>query len=212
MSFAALAGLAALAGVRGEVGPLRLAWLFPIAVDAYAATATRVWLRSGTSKGTRDWARANALAAIAASMAGNAVYHVDPSSARAWVVVAVAAVPPLMLGAVVHTAVLVSADRSRTTARAEARTQSRPQSRPEARHAVPDPAPTSPGRRLELVPAGRGGAERAMREHYDRERAAGRTPTGADLDRVGGTKDGYGRKLIRRWTAAEQSAAVEAGR
>jgi len=40
-----------------------------------------------------------------------------------------------------------------------------------------------------------------MREHWDRERAAGRTPSGADLDRVAGTRD-YGRK-VRRALLAE---------
>jgi hypothetical protein len=55
MSFAALAGLAAIAGLVGHLGPLRLAWLLPVAVDAYAATATGVWLRAGVSPATRSW-------------------------------------------------------------------------------------------------------------------------------------------------------------
>jgi hypothetical protein len=215
MSFTALAGLAALAGLHGAVGPVRLAWLFPIVVDAYAVITTRVWLRAGTSKGTRDWARANALAAIAASMAGNAAYHVDPSSTRAWVVVAVAAVPPLMLAASVHTAVLVSSDRSRTLARAESRSQSRPPvpavSRPPGQP-VPPPGHPAAGPRLELVPDGRGAKVREMRRHWDAERAAGRQPSGAELDRVAGTSD-LGRKKRREWLAAEkQLETAEAGR
>jgi len=211
LSFTALAGLAGLAGVNGHAGPVRLAWLFPVCVDAYAVTGTLVWLRVGLSAGTRDWARANALAAIALSMAGNAAYHVDPSQARSWVVGAVTAVPPLMLGAAVHTAVLVMRDRSRSAARAESRSQSRPkESRPGPAVSV---RPVSGGTptRLELVSAKPGSAEAVMRAHWDRERAAGRTPTGAELDKVGGTKDGYGRKLIRKW-AAEQPTVAEASR
>lgn len=41
--------------------------------------------------------------------------------------------------------------------------------------------------------------ERA-RAHWDAERKAGRTPSGADLDRAAGTKD-YGRGLRRKWLA-----------
>ena len=44
-----------------------------------------------------------------------------------------------------------------------------------------------------------------MREHWERERAAGRTPTGADLDRVAGTRD-YGRKVRRALLAETETA------
>jgi hypothetical protein len=37
-----------------------------------------------------------------------------------------------------------------------------------------------------------------MWAHYQRERAAGRTPTGAELDRVAGTNS-YGRGVLARW-------------
>lgn len=36
--------------------------------------------------------------------------------------------------------------------------------------------------------------------YYRRERSRGRTPTGAELDRVAGTNN-YGRKVLRRWQA-----------
>lgn len=48
-------------------------------------------------------------------------------------------------------------------------------------------------------------AEQRMREHYERERANGRTPTGAELDRVAGTNN-YGRKIRRRWRDATEDA------
>jgi len=41
-------------------------------------------------------------------------------------------------------------------------------------------------------------AEQRMWTHYQRERAAGRTPTGADLDRIAGTNN-YGRAVLARW-------------
>ena len=42
LSFTALAGLARLAGVTGHAGAVRLAWLLPVSIDAYAVTSTRV--------------------------------------------------------------------------------------------------------------------------------------------------------------------------
>ena len=124
LSFSALAGLAELAGVTSTLplpagGQFRLAWLLPIAVDAYAVTATRVWLRTAGTARTRGYARRNAAGAIALSVAGNAAYHaldaagvtslVDVRAGWA-VVVAVSAVPPVMLGLVGHLHALVSDD------------------------------------------------------------------------------------------------------
>lgn len=45
-----------------------------------------------------------------------------------------------------------------------------------------------------------------MWERYERERAIGRTPTGAELDRIAGTKN-YGRKVLRRWNENGQRVA-----
>jgi hypothetical protein len=126
LSFSALAGLAELAGVTARL-PLpagsrfRLAWLLPIAVDAYAVTATRVWLRTAGTVRTRAYARRNAVGAIGLSVAGNAAYHAliaagvaSLADVRAgWaVVVAVSAVPPVLLGLVGHLHALVSDDHS----------------------------------------------------------------------------------------------------
>jgi hypothetical protein len=41
-------------------------------------------------------------------------------------------------------------------------------------------------------------AEQRMWAYYQTERAKGRTPTGAELDRVAGTNN-YGRRLLRKW-------------
>ncbi|MGW4125666.1 hypothetical protein [Nocardia sp. NPDC004711] len=37
-----------------------------------------------------------------------------------------------------------------------------------------------------------------MWQYYRSERSQGRTPTGAELDRIAGTNN-YGRKVLRRW-------------
>jgi len=45
-------------------------------------------------------------------------------------------------------------------------------------------------------------AEERMWEYYVTERACGRTPTGADLDRVAGTHN-YGRRILRKWRSEQ---------
>src|SRR5579859_3004207 len=70
-SFTGLRGLALITG-----WPVRLAWLLPLTLDAYAMTSARVWLASTTrARRARRFARANAVGAIGASIAGNATYH-----------------------------------------------------------------------------------------------------------------------------------------
>ncbi|MEV4147750.1 DUF2637 domain-containing protein [Amycolatopsis sp. NPDC049691] len=44
--------------------------------------------------------------------------------------------------------------------------------------------------------------EDRMWEYYVNERACGRTPTGADLDRVAGTHN-YGRRILRKWRSGQ---------
>ncbi|RDI53317.1 DUF2637 domain-containing protein [Nocardia mexicana] len=66
--------------------------------------------------------------------------------------------------------------------------------------------PAAPVVRLAPVPAWSGSpveltAEQRMWEYYRSERSQGRTPTGAELDRIAGTNN-YGRKVLRRWQAA----------
>jgi hypothetical protein len=44
---------------------------------------------------------------------------------------------------------------------------------------------------------------------YVTERSKGRTPTGADLDRIAGTNN-YGRRLLRRWR--QQDRTLDGGK
>jgi hypothetical protein len=50
-------------------------------------------------------------------------------------------------------------------------------------------------------------AEQVMWNYFQAERARGRTPTGAELDRVAGTNN-YGRSVIRRWRDAGRMDAL----
>lgn len=113
LSFTSLMDLARVCGY----GP-RLAWLLPISIDAYALTATRVWLRGGVGERTRRYARRNAVAAIGLSVAGNATFHCLSAagvlSLIGWaqlLVVGVSAVPPVVLGLVGHLHALLAAEK-----------------------------------------------------------------------------------------------------
>ncbi|HEY3718410.1 MAG TPA: DUF2637 domain-containing protein [Jatrophihabitantaceae bacterium] len=218
LSFDSLTALAHLAGVTGRVGGFRLSWLLPIAVDAYAVTATRVWLRTAGTARTAAYARRNAVGAIVLSVAGNATFHgltaagVTTLATTGWgwlLVVAVSAVPPVMLGLVAHLHALVSGDYRVTE------TVAAPAGETPAASTAPGTGPAEPGRestetrsrsRAQSRSRSRDGAaaDAVMREHWDRERAAGRTPSGAELDRVAGTRD-YGRK-VRRALLAETAS------
>lgn len=115
ISFAALADLAYLAGIRGSTDvfrfEFRLAYLFPLSIDAFAIAATIVWLRRRVAPDAIRVACWSAWSAIGATVVGNA-YHAyavaDHDGPIPWpVAVAISAVPPVALGAVVHLAVLV---------------------------------------------------------------------------------------------------------
>ncbi len=84
--------------------------LLPLTVDAYAMTATRVWLVNSTrSVRTRRFARWNAVGAVGLSVLGNAVWHLIAAGLLrvTWViVVVVGAVPAVVLGLLSHLAVL----------------------------------------------------------------------------------------------------------
>jgi hypothetical protein len=108
LSCTSLAGLARACGY----GPW-LAWLLPVAVDAYAFVAMRVWLCNGADRRVIQWAAASGWLAIAVSIAGNATYHgivtghgASRAADGAWkagieIVVLVGAAPAVFVGAAV---------------------------------------------------------------------------------------------------------------
>lgn len=108
-SFSGLHSLAAATG-----WPEALAPLLPFTIDAYAMTATRVWLSKTTgSAAARRFARWNAVGAIGLSLVGNAAWHLIAAKVLTvtWpIVVLVGAVPPAVLGLLSHLAVLHGQD------------------------------------------------------------------------------------------------------
>lgn len=103
-------GLRSLALATGW--PTLLAPLLPLTVDAYAATATRIWLAGTTqAAAARRFARWNAIGAIGLSLLGNAIWHLIAAQVLnvTWLtIVLVGAVPPAVLGLLSHLAVLRS--------------------------------------------------------------------------------------------------------
>ncbi len=104
-SFSGLTALARVTGWQPWMAPL-----LPATVDALAATATRLWVSSASEgQRVRRLARTCALGAILLSLAGNACDHLVSAGLVpvTWpVVLAVGAVPALVLGLVAHLAAL----------------------------------------------------------------------------------------------------------
>jgi hypothetical protein len=166
LSFAALRDLAVLCGFAP-----RLAWLLPLVIDAGAAAGCLVWLGSGAGLGSTkvSFARALTVVLLVTSVTGNAVTHYLTAyhlAAPWWLVVAVSAVAPTVLGAVVHLAVKVG--QARTTA---------PQRVPNKSDEVPEG--DGPDPLAELIAAGAGrrriATELGVSEHQARQLLAERT-------------------------------------
>jgi len=161
--------------------------LWPLSVDGLLLLASIGLLRTGphASRRTRGVLWAAFILGIAVSLAAN----IAAAPNLGWQPVLVAGWPPVAL----LLAVELLAD-----------------------HPVPAPAcstaspatpahPAARDRKLAAVPTSHqaggvavGTAEQRMWAHYQHEHAAGRTPTGADLDRIAGTNN-YGRAVLARW-------------
>ncbi len=169
LSFSTLRGLAELCGYTAALAPL-----LPVVVDAGAAAGSLVWL-THTAGRARAFGRTLAMVLLAGSVAGNALGHgLAAYAARPawWVVVAVSAVPPAVLGAVVHLAALVAQART-----APADDDAPATVEPVEGEGTPPDEPTEseggPDRALTLIAAGAGrrrlARELDISEHQARE-------------------------------------------
>jgi hypothetical protein len=105
LSFSALAELAGMVGMSH-----RLTWLFPVCTDAGVAVSTAVWLSRRHNPDAERFARRLTWALLALTVAGNATHQGLAAAGTVppwWVAVLVGAIPPGVVGAVVHVAVLV---------------------------------------------------------------------------------------------------------
>lgn len=109
-SFTSLSALAELVGITETITlPLGLvvhiSWGLPLTIDVLAVVATRVWLRGTAPVEAIRYARFLAWAAILSSVAGNA-YHGWLVGGRLDTVI-ISGVPAVVIGVLVHLAVLV---------------------------------------------------------------------------------------------------------
>lgn len=105
LSFAALRDLATAVRIHAE-----LAWLLPIAVDAGAAVSCQAWLSPRSPRDAARFARTLTWGLLALTVAGNAAGQGMAAAGIVppwWVAVLVGAIPPAVVGGVVHLAVLV---------------------------------------------------------------------------------------------------------
>jgi len=118
-SFTALSDLARRCGVTAEFDlfgwRVEVAWGLPITVDVLALVATRVWLRGDAPRAAVTYARRAAWSAIVATVVGNG-YHGLIVGSFAFDALIVSAAPAVVIGVIVHLAVLVGrSDATRPT-------------------------------------------------------------------------------------------------
>jgi hypothetical protein len=155
--------------------------LWPLSVDGLVLLASIGLLRAGphTTRRTRSTLWAAFGLGIAVSLAAN----IAAAPALGWQPVLVAGWPPIALLLAVE--LLAHRPGPEPHGSPDHRDTAERGSAPSAR---PAPASTAP-------PVS---AEQRMWKHYERQRTAGRTPTGAELDRIAGTNN-YGRAVLARW-------------
>lgn len=181
-SFAGLYNLAVAAGWNRWLAPL-----FPLTVDVYALTATRVWLASGpTTAQARGFARWNALLAVGLSLVGNGIWHLAEAGLIriGWpVVLATGSGPPLVLGLLSHLAVLHGQDDGALGTAAVLEPKPEPDTEPESTDPRTEPAPAEDG----LLAAARAADARYRAKHDGRPitRDALRQELGVSTARAG---------------------------
>jgi hypothetical protein len=177
--------------------------IWPLIVDGLLTTATVELWKSG--HGRRAGGRWAAWLAFVFGIVLSLCANVAAAPELSVFAVAVAACPPLALLLAVE---LLNRALKRHRAETAGETPDETAETGETDHetaSVVRLAVVSDGSRPPSEPT----AEQRMWAYYVTERAKGRTPTGAELDRIAGTNN-YGRRLLRRWR--QQGRTVDGGR
>jgi hypothetical protein len=165
----------------------------------------------------RPWVQAVVRSAFVAGVVVSLAANVAAAGAWTWAAVLVAGWPPLAL--LLSAEILIHSTTHDTSMKTRHASAGRPGESRSPDHGTGTGKPVSPGTDTPAAvdsaepgpvtgPAAgttnatrstrRGEAQRVMWEHYRRALAAGRTLTGAELDRIAGTRD-YGRAVLARW-------------
>ncbi|WIV60916.1 DUF2637 domain-containing protein [Amycolatopsis nalaikhensis] len=177
--------------------------IWPLIVDGILTTATvELWK---TSHGRRAGGRWAAWLSFVFGIVLSLCANVAAAPELSVFAVAVAACPPLALLLAVELL-------NRALKRHRAETANETSTEPTETGETGDE--TGSVVRLAVVPdearpSAEPTAEQRMWAYYVTERAKGRTPTGAELDRIAGTNN-YGRRLLRRWR--HQGRIIDSGR
>ncbi|MGW5745396.1 DUF2637 domain-containing protein [Amycolatopsis sp. NPDC003861] len=159
------------------------AWIWPLIVDGLLTIATVELWKSGNGSRWQAWLAF--VFGISLSLCANIASTAELSAFG----IMVAACPPLALLLAVE---LLNRALKRHRAVPVVTSSEVPN---------PEDLPTGTGEPVDET------AEQRMWAFYQAERRQGRTPTGADLDRVAGTQN-YGRRILRKWRAAGQLNAT----
>ena len=160
--------------------------LWPLSVDGLLLLATIALLRSGPNKSRR--VRRVVWAAVILGIAVSLAANVAAAPRLDWQPILVAGWPPIALLLAVELLTHGPVDHEDA---------SETQPSPDAADETIDEVIIRASRQPTVDPQ-QPSAEDVMWGYYKRERAAGRTPTGAELDRVAGTNN-YGRRVLRTW-------------
>jgi hypothetical protein len=167
---------------------LTSARLWPLSVDGLLVLATAGLLKSGRHAARR--VRLAGWLAFGLGIGVSLAANIASAPALGWQPVLVAGWPPVAL----LLAVELLAHRPRYREWIETETQGETGTETQSGTSL---APVREG----LAPVRTPMAEDVMWAHFQRETAKGRTPTGAELDRVAGTNN-FGRAVLRRWRQA----------
>jgi hypothetical protein len=173
-------------------------------VDGLLTMATVELWKTGRHAGGRWAAWLAFVFGICLSLCANIAAAPQPSVCS----VAVAACPPLALLLAVE---LLNRALKRHRAETRPGTADETSETDETTETTQETAPAAYGAPVPAASRASAGltAEQRMRAYYLSEQAKGRTPTGAELDRVAGTNN-YGRRVMRRWRTTPDTGELPA--
>jgi hypothetical protein len=211
-SFSTLISLAVWVGWHGKT-----AWMFPVCLDVLAIVSGRVWLSDFADAHARRYARGVSVAALVASVVGNAVGHIvsmhNASVIRVVLAIIVGSIPPIALGAVGHLATLATLQQPEPVVVQDIVAESiEPEPEPVVVETAPVEPEPEPVHVVDDSPKRRGRPavkEPHARACWDAARAEGRMPSGAELARAAGADDKMGRTWRKRWIAEEQAKQAQ---
>jgi hypothetical protein len=171
------------------------AGLWPLSVDGVVILASLALLNPAL-RTERRRVRWSVRVAFTLGITVSLVANIAAADQVSWQAVLVAAWPPVALLLSVE---LLAHTRPATRHDTERDDVAAGRDVGETDRDVPGPA-AAPGEPVSTNPAAtrRGQAQQVMWRYYQAARAAGRDPSGAELDRVAGTRD-YGRAVLARW-------------